>query len=193
MHIVSLSALQQYLYCPRRCGLIYVEQVWEDNVYTERGNRHHEHVDTVHYEQRPGVRMEYALPLWSDTLGLSGRGDMVEFDAEGTPCPVEHKVGRKVWLGDTIQLCAQALCLEEMFQRPVLVGALYYKGLSSRKEIKLDKALRHKTLDTIQQVRTLLENMQVPKPIYTDICPSCSLFDICLPEASTIYTLQDDI
>lgn len=191
MQTVSLSALQHHLYCPRQCALIHVEQVWEDNLFTERGNRQHEKVDVPRSEKRPGVRQEYAMPLWSETLLLSGKGDLVEFLPDGTPYPVEHKVGRKIKLADQIQLCAQALCLEDMFQRPVPSGALFYHGLKARKEVVFDADLRRLTLETVEQTRHLLENLLLPKAQYGERCQNCSLIDLCLPEAETLFEGED--
>ncbi len=117
---VLISALQHYAYCPRQCALIHIEQTFEENLYTLRGHRVHEKVNTPEYELIEGVRVDRALPLWSHQLGLTGIADVVEFLNDSTPYPVEYKSGsRKPRDADDIQLCAQALCLEEMFQRPV--------------------------------------------------------------------------
>jgi CRISPR-associated exonuclease Cas4 len=183
MQTVFLSALQHYLFCPRQCALIHVEQIWADNVYTERGHRQHKRVDTPRAEMRTGIRHEFALPLWASELGISGVADAVEFEADGTPYPVEHKVGRKLKLSDQIQLCAQALCLEEMFGKAVPEGALYYFGLRSRKKIPLSPQLRSQTLEVIEATRTLLERGAVPAAIWGDYCEGCSLQDVCLPKA----------
>ncbi|GEM46314.1 CRISPR-associated protein Cas4 [Deinococcus cellulosilyticus] len=191
MQVVSLSALQHYLFCPRQCALIHVEQVWEDNLYTERGNRQHQKVDVPRSEKRPGVRQEYAMPLWSESLQLSGKGDLIEFLKDGTPYPVEHKVGRKLKLADQIQLCAQALCLEDMFQRPVPSGALFYHSIRTRKEVEFTPELRQLTLDTIDQTRNLLENLLLPRAQYDERCTHCSLIDLCLPEAHQVFEPED--
>ncbi|MGY4706961.1 CRISPR-associated protein Cas4 [Candidatus Bipolaricaulota sp. J31] len=124
--LVPISALQHYVYCPRQCALIHVEQIWEENIYTLRGRRAHERVEIPEGIVREGVRVEYALPLWSQRLGLVGRADVVEFP-DGVPYPVEHKVGpRRARHADEVQLCAQALCLEEMLGVRVPKGALFY-------------------------------------------------------------------
>ena len=180
---VFLSTLSQYVYCPRRCALINNEGIWQDNIYTERGNRQHTRVDTPRAEMRAGLRFEFALPLWNDRLNLVGKADAVEFEDDGTPCPVEHKVGRKLRISDQIQLCAQALCLEEMFGKPVPEGALYYFGLRTRKKIAMSQQLRSQTLEIIEATRTLLETQTVPAAIFGDYCEGCSLQDICLPKA----------
>lgn len=183
MQTVFLSALQHYLFCPRQCALIHVEQIWADNVYTERGHRQHKRVDKPRAEMRTGVRHEFALPLWNSELGISGVADAVEFEADGTPYPVEHKVGRKLKEADQIQLCAQALCLEEMFGKPVPEGALYYFGLRTRKKIAMSPQLRNQTLEVIKATRNMLETQTVPAAIFGEHCEGCSLQDICLPRA----------
>ena len=139
---IPISALQHWAYCPRQCALIHVEQVWDENVYTLRGRRAHERVDAAGGLTRDGRRVEHALPLWHDALGLVGRADAVEFGDDGTPYPVEHKVGSKkkhplAAQADAVQLCAQALCLEEMFGMPVPEGALFYKKSRRRQVVRL--------------------------------------------------------
>src|ERR671921_686889 len=113
--IVLISALEHYSYCPRQCALIHVERVFDENVFTLRGRRAHERADAPNTTGENGVRIERALPLWSDELGLNGRADVVEFPADGGIVPVEYKHGpRRERKHDDLQLCAQALCLEEM-------------------------------------------------------------------------------
>jgi CRISPR-associated exonuclease Cas4 len=112
--LLPLSALNHLLYCERRCALIHVEGVFVENVYTLEGSLAHEAADTPGYETSAGVRVVRALPLYSKQLGLVGKADIVEFRGE-TPYPVDYKRGkRKKWVNDDVQLCAQALCLEEM-------------------------------------------------------------------------------
>jgi CRISPR-associated protein Cas4 len=121
---IPVSALQHWCYCPRQCALIHVEQVFADNLHTLRGQAVHQQVDQPGVETRAGVRVERALPVWSDRLGLIGKADIVEFEADGTPYPVEYKHGSRSkapWIAacDDLQLAAQALCLEEMSGKPV--------------------------------------------------------------------------
>ena len=112
---LPLSALQHWAYCPRQCGLIHLEQAFDDNLHTQRGNAVHAQVDRPGFDLRRGLRVERALPLFSDRLGLVGKADTVEFEPDGTPYPVEYKHGRKrEKRHDDIQLAAQAMCLEEM-------------------------------------------------------------------------------
>ena len=120
---IMVSALQHYAYCPRQCALIHVDMAWEDNLFTMRGHRAHKNLDVPQGMMRDGLRVEIALPIWSEKLGIIGRADIVEFLSDGTPYPVEHKVGpRKYSRADEVQLCAQAICLEEMLGRSVPEG-----------------------------------------------------------------------
>lgn len=182
--LVPVSALQHYVYCPRQCALIHVERVWEENVYTLRGRRVHERADTPGAADRGDVRLERALPIWSERLGLIGQADVVEFLPDGTPYPVEYKSGpRLARRADEVQLCAQAICLEEMFGRPVPRGALYYHGTRRRREIAFTNVLREEVERVIREVRHLLQQQQLPAPAGDRRCRHCSLFDTCLPFA----------
>jgi len=184
---VLISALQHYAYCPRQYALIHIEQTFEENLYTLRGQRVHQRVNIPEDELIEGVRVERALPLWSHHLGLTGVADVVEFQADGTPYPVEYKSGsRKVRDADNIQLCAQALCLEEMLDRPVLKGAIYHYASKRRREVFLDEALRSRVVAIIHKVRNLLKAKQLPTPVADARCQDCSLIDACMP-----YALQD--
>lgn len=141
--IVPISALEHYAYCPRQCALIHVEQLFEENVYTLRGAALHERVDEVEQLTESGIVLEYALPLWSVHLGLIGRADVVGFLPDGTPYPIEYKSGkRRVKYHDDVQLCAQAMCLEEMFGCPVPRGAIYYHTSRRRREVMFEPSLR---------------------------------------------------
>jgi CRISPR-associated exonuclease Cas4 len=179
---IPLSALQHYVYCPRQCALIHVEQSWSENLYTMRGNRAHESVDVPEGMLREGVRVERALPLWSERLGLTGKADVVEF-VDGAPYPVEHKVGSR-WAkrADEVQLCAQGLCLEEMFGVPVLGGAMFYKASRRRREVEFSPELRAEVLSAIGAVRQMLRQTTLPPPVADARCPNCSLIETCMPE-----------
>lgn len=179
---INISALAQYAYCPRRCALILLEGQWEDNEYTLRGARAHEIVDTPEGMVRERLRVERALPLWSERLGLVGRGDIVEFPNDA-PYPVEYKVGNRwVKLTDEIQLCAQAMCLEEMFGVPVPEGALFYKSTQRRRAVEFTPELRAETMAVIAAVRKLLLQDSLPEPVADKRCPKCSLVNSCMPE-----------
>lgn len=182
---IPLSALNHYAYCPRRCGLIYLEGEFADNIHTQRGNAEHERVDRVaHAITCDGARVEYALPVWSDRLGLIGKCDVVEFWPNGTMFPVEYKHGpKRRWLNDDLQLAAQAICLEEMLGRSVLRGAIYHASSRRRREIEVTPELRRLVEDTVVAIRDLLGSGVLPPPVNDRRCRECSLKEICQPEA----------
>ncbi len=183
---LPLSALAQYTYCPRRAALILLEGEWEDNEFTLRGTRAHENVDIPQGLLREGVWVERALPLWSERLGLTGRADVVEF-VEGVPYPVEYKVSKR-WPRELarkaaeVQLCAQALCLEEMFGQSVMEGALFSKSSQRRRVVQFTPELRAATLATISALRKLLQQERLPPPAADERCKHCSLLGVCMPE-----------
>lgn len=180
---IMISALEHYAYCPRQCALIHVEQTYEENVFTLRGNRAHERVDDPAREKRAGVRIERALPLYSDQLGLVGRADVVEFHGE-TPYPIEYKHGGKRHHRPArIQLTAQAICLEEMTGRPVPAGALFHTSAHRRQEVKITRPLRAAVEEIVRNVRAMLEAGHVPPPVNDDRCPPCSLRKTCMPDS----------
>ena len=149
---LPLSALQHWAYCPRQCGLIHLEQAFDDNLHTLRGQAVHSTVDKPGVEVRAGLRVERALPLWSDALGLIGKADVVEFEPDGTPYPVEYKHGSRnkaadIAACDDVQLAAQALCLEEMTGRAVCEGAIYYASSKRRRVVSIGEALRAQVLN----------------------------------------------
>jgi CRISPR-associated exonuclease Cas4 len=182
--IVPVSALEHYAYCPRQCALIHIEQVFEENVYTLRGAALHERVDAADQLTEDGIVLEYALPLWSVRLGLIGRADVVGFLPDGTPYPIEYKSGkRKIKYHDDVQLCAQAMCLEEMLERPVPKGAIYYHASRRRREVVFDEALRSLTERIILETRQMLLSGHTPPPVNDARCPDCSLLRVCMPDA----------
>lgn len=184
---VMVSALQHYVYCPRQCALIHVEDAWQENIFTMRGRRVHDRVDIPDGMLRDGIRIERALPIWSDSIGLVGRADVVEFLPDGTPYPVEHKVGpRKYRAADEVQLCAQALCLEEMLSLPVPEGALYYYRSRRRRLVAFGDELRAKVVQVASEVRALFEMFTLPPPVTDRRCTHCSLLEICLPYADRL-------
>lgn len=182
---INVSALNQYSYCPRRCALIYLENEFSDNVHTSRGNAEHERVDRVsHTTSKDGARVEYALPIWSERLGLIGKCDVVEFWLDGTIYPVEYKHGsRKQRENDDLQLAAQAICLEEMFGRCVERGAIFHAKSKRRRELVFDAALRTRLEQIIDSVRVMLSRDQLPPPVNDNRCRECSMQEICQPEA----------
>lgn len=181
---LPLSALQHWSYCPRQCGLIHVEQVFEDNLHTARGQAVHQLVDAPGYETKAGVRVERALPLWSDRLGLIGKADWVEFHPDGTVFPVEFKYGRKRQrLHDDLQLAAQALCLEEMLGRSVPRGAIYHASSHRRREVEITAQLRRRVEESVAAIRAMLASGVLPAPADDGRCRECSLNALCQPHA----------
>jgi CRISPR-associated exonuclease Cas4 len=187
--LISLSALQHYAYCPRQFALIHTEQVWADNFFTAEGNVLHERVDSGLPEQRGNVRSERAVEVSSALHGIKGKMDLLEIETlsngERRYFPVEYKRGKpKLADWDRIQLCAQALCLEEMHGVPVTEGAIWYWEIRKRTPVAIDAALRQVTLDVIAGARALLGTQKTPPPT-TDksLCKACSLRDLCLPSA----------
>ncbi len=184
--LIPLSALQHYLYCPRQCALIHLEQQWAENRQTAEGRLLHDKADTPAVEVRHGVRTVTAMPLSSTALGISGVGDVVEFHIEPTgerPYPVEYKRGRpKAHRADEVQLCAQALCLEAMFGTTVMEGALFYGQPRRRECVEFDEALRSLTRETIDATRAMFISGRTPLASYeARRCDSCSLLDLCQP------------
>lgn len=181
---IPISALNHYLYCPRRCALIHMEQTFAENVHTLRGNALHENADEVASSSEDGVQVERALPLYSDKLGLVGKADVVEFHAGDVPYPVEYKQGRKKqYSNDDLQLAAQAMCLEEMTGKPVPKGAIYHHSSRRRREVEITDALRQQVADTTAAVRALLQSGVLPPPVNDKRCDQCSLKEICQPGA----------
>lgn len=180
-----ISALEHYSYCPRQCALIHLEQTFDENFYTIRGKMLHEKVDSGIPENIEGLRVERSLPVWSKRLGLTGKADLVEFRAEG-PYPVEYKSGKKrKWLHETIQLCAQALCLEEMLGQAVPKGAIYYISSKRRREVVFEPGLKNKVEEMTCLIRKLLDDCELPPPLFDERCEFCSLSNSCLPGAVT--------
>jgi CRISPR-associated exonuclease Cas4 len=183
MEPVLISALEHWSYCPRQCGLIHLESVWDENVLTLRGKAAHERADAPVVRRERGRRVERALPLWSERYGLQGRADVVEFSAEARPTPVEYKVGRATPHRHAhVQLCAQALCLEEMFGHSVPEGAIFYVASQRREAVALDEPLRATTLAMVEEVRAMRDAGVLPEARYDRRCRQCSLLDACLPQ-----------
>ena len=181
---VMISALEHFSYCPRQFALIHIEQAFDDNVHTKRGNAVHERVDEPGVELREGVRVERALPVWSDRLGLIGKCDLVEFETDGTPYPIEYKHGpKRVKEHDDLQLAAQALCLEEMTGKPVPKGVIYHFSSRRRREVNISATLREKVEAALVGIRSLMREGRLPPPVNDKRCDHCSLRNICQPEA----------
>lgn len=186
--LIHLSALQHLIFCERQCALIHLEQQWSENFLTALGRIMHEKkVDNPASESRRELKVEFGMPLRSLRLGLVGKADAVEFhkqfDGTWIPFPVEHKRGKpKTDDSDKVQLCAQALCLEEMLKISVPEGALFYGRPRRRLDVAFDSGLRLKTESVAQRLHDLLNSGQTPPAFYEPKCDSCSLFDLCLPK-----------
>ncbi len=186
---LSLSALQHMLFCKRQCALIHVEQLWEENLFTAEGRIMHERVDRGDHVDKGRVKIAYALPLKSSRLGISGIADAVEFHknqkakSPWIPYPVEYKRGKpKKNLSDKVQLCAQALCLEEMLDLRVERGALFYGKTRRRLNVDFNINLRNQTQKTCEELHDMIASGVTPQPRYEKKCDTCSFFNLCLPK-----------
>lgn len=186
--LLPLSALQHLLFCPRQCALIHVERLWVENRYTAEGRVLHERVDRGGERPGKGVRVVYALDLKSLRLGLIGKADTVEFHADGSrwvPYPVEYKRGApKKGNHDRVQLCAQALCLEEMYDVSIGEGALFYGKTRRREVVPFGEALRAETESAAHDLHELFASGVTPGPVYMKGCETCSFIDLCLPKVA---------
>jgi len=185
--LIPLSALQHLSFCERQCALIYIEQVWNENRATAEGRIMHERVHEEQRESRGDVRIEYGIPLRSTKLGLIGKADVVEFhrlDKETwQPFPVEYKRGKpKLDHCDMIQLCAQAMCLEEMLSISIPKGAIFYGRTRRRLDVTFDDALRKETEEAAEHAHKLIASGKTPPPVYEKRCKSCSLIEECIPK-----------
>jgi len=186
MEVLPLSLVNDFTFCPRRAALKGIEGLWGENEHTVVGDLLHEHPDEPGYETDEGVIVLRALPLFSERYGLSGKADIVEL-WNGKPLPVEYKKSkRRTFDNDDVQLCAQALCLEEMFGTDVLEGCVYHAASKRRRPVALTPELRAETVSTIEAVRELLEAGQVPPAMLMPRCDGCSLRPVCLPELTGV-------
>jgi CRISPR-associated exonuclease Cas4 len=177
---VPISAIEHFSYCPRQCALIHIEQVFEENAFTIRGRLAHERVEAGKASEAAGVKIVRSVPLWSERLGLRGVADVVELGPDG-PYPVEYKVGKRHGPHADLQLCAQALCLEEMMGVEISRGAIFYHALRRRHEVRLTAALRRRTEETVAGIRRMLEQAALPPAPNDARCPNCSLINVCMP------------
>ena len=182
--LVPISTLQHMLYCPRQCALIHLERQWSENRFTAEGRVLHERVDAGGGESRRGVSIQRGVPLRSLRLGVFGVADAVEMHDNRRPFPIEYKRGGpKTHRADEVQLCAQAICLEEMLDVEVIEGALFYGRSRRRKRVIFDNELRALTERTANGVRRMFANGRTPPPEYAPRkCDACSLKDTCSPK-----------
>jgi CRISPR-associated exonuclease Cas4 len=190
--LLPISALQHFVFCQRRAALVHIEGLWSENRFTAEGQIVHQRAhDSKRSENRPGIRIVRGLELRSYSLGLTGKADVVEFklNVQGevqAVFPVEYKRGKaKKRLGREfrVQLCAQTLCLEEMMQCSISVGAIYYAKSRQRLEIPFDRSLRKETNQAIEQLHALIQSQHTPVAKYEKKCQRCSLHAHCLPKA----------
>ena len=185
--IFPLSLLNDYLYCQRRAALKAIEGLRGTNEHTVVGDSVHDQADVSGYETVKGVTLLRALPVWSDRLGLSGKCDIVERHLDGSLVPVEFKKGkRRKFDNDDAQLCAQALCLEEMFGQEIPQGAIFHASSKRRREVEFTEDLRRLTEQAIEAMHRLIEEEAVPQAVHKPQCSECSLFDHCLPEITSV-------
>ena len=198
--LLPLSGLQHFAFCERRWALIHIEQIWEENRFTAEGRVLHERAHSGDVESRPGVLIRRTLPLRSLRLGLSGQADIVEFqplprtirsgiEISGRQgywqaFPIEYKRSRDK-AGSTayrVQLCAQAICLEEMFSHPVPEGAVYDGTTRRRQVVPFTPELREVVEKLAERMRRFWTDGFTPLPVFTKACRSCSLYEVCHPE-----------
>lgn len=184
---LPLSALQHYLYCPRQCALIHVEKVWSENRFTTEGRLMHARADSGNPGQRGGIAVDRAVPLRSERLGLYGVADVVEMrpgqGGREVPYPVEYKRGSpKVEDWDRAQLCAQAICLEEMLHMKVPEGAIFYGKPRRRERVIFDQGLRSLVEETCEAMRGMIESGTLPVGVRDRRCRACSLKEACMPD-----------
>lgn len=194
-----ISALQHMAFCPRQAGLIHLEQVWAENKRTAEGKTLHERVDEGYREYRKGLRQISGIRVQSLALGIQGRLDVLELERDDGSVssvsflgldggwklrPVEFKRGEPKdddW--DEIQLCAQALCLEEMADVSISEGAIFYGEIRRRVDVQIDEALRHRTREVIREFDAMMSSRILPHPVWKKACRACSLLEICQPKA----------
>lgn len=179
---VALRALEHYAYCPRQCALIHVDGVWADNEHTVRGTVGHRRVDTAPTRQERGRVVVRGMELWSDRLNIAGRADAVEFWPDGRVEPVEYKIGTRHGNAADIQVCAQGLCLEDMFDISVSQGSVWFSAVRRRQAVELTPDLRAITLATIAAIRRLHVDRALPPAVDDQRCNHCQLLGHCMPD-----------
>ena len=181
--VVPISAIEHYEYCARQCALIHVDGVWSDNQHTVRGKREHRRVDSGAHRRERGSLMLRSIPLWSEAHGLSGRADAVEVSG-GSVRPVEYKAGTRHGRAADLQVCAQALCLEEMLGLEVRHGYVWYGATRRRHRVDFTANLRNDVLVVIDSIRSQMTSGKLPTAPNDARCPECQLLHHCLPEVS---------
>jgi len=184
--LVPLSAIEHYEYCPRQCALIHCDGVWHDNVNTLRGHIAHRRSDDPSESRvERGRTVLRGVRLWSDRHGLTGRADRIEVTHDGAVTPVEHKAGQRHGATADLQVCAQALCLEEMLNIDIATGVVWYDGTRRRRRVRFSDTLRTDTLARAEQIRTTLIDGTLPAAPNDERCRRCQLRHHCLPELTS--------
>ena len=181
--VVPISAIEHYEYCERQCALIHVDGIWIDNRHTVRGKHGHRRVDSGAHRRERGVLMLRSIRLWSEAHGLSGRADAVEV-TDGSVHPIEYKAGVKHGRTADLQVCAQALCLEEMLELEVPYGYVWYNATRRRSRVEFTAPLRAKVLSVVESIRAQMSSGRLPKAPNDTRCAECQLLHHCLPELS---------
>lgn len=206
--LLQLSGIQHFKFCRRRWALIHIEQQWAENYRTIDGEIMHEKAhDSGNFEARKNILITRGIYIHSLKLGISGQCDVLEFhrtkeggitlperDGAWQPFPVEYKRGKPhPQSGDELQLCAQAMCLEEMLCCPIPKGALYYGELRHREIVFFDDALRETVKDSLLEMHRLFQKKYTPKAKPNSSCRACSMKDICLPQIANTPSVDSYI
>lgn len=181
--VVPISAIEHYAYCPRQCALIHCDGIWSDNEHTVKGARAHRRVDSGTHRRERGRMVLRSIPLWSEALGLSGRADAIEVD-DDEMWPVEYKSGVRHGNSADLQLCAQALCLEEMLAVKIPGGFVWYGGPKRRMRVEFTEDLRSEVSEIIEKIRNQLMTGKLPEAVDDERCGPCQLLHHCLPHLS---------
>ena len=179
--VVAISAIEHYAYCARQCALIHCDGVWMDNPHTVRGSRDHRRVDGGQHRFERGRQVLRSIPLWSERLGLSGRADAVEVFGEDV-VPVEYKSGVRHGSAADLQLCAQALCLEEMLDTVIPAGYVWYGGPRRKVRVAFTGQLRAEVRRIVARIRDQLTSGSLPRAPNDKRCRECQLESHCLPQ-----------
>ena len=178
--VIAISAIEHFEYCPRQCALIHCDGIWSDNTHTVRGSRAHRRVDSGKHRRERGRLVLRAIPLWSEVLGLSGRADAVEIE-RGIVRPVEYKSGTRHGKTADLQLCAQALCLEEMLDTEITEGHVWYGGPRRRTRVEFTADLRTEVCNIVDEIRDQILTATLPAARNDQRCTACQLQSHCLP------------
>jgi len=206
-NLLMLSGIQHMAFCERQWAFIHIEQQWSENRLTIEGSHLHERVDDpFERDNRKGIISLRSVSLMSRALGLTGVADAIELipadiqtgialpDKEGFWLfhPVEYKRGKpKPDDRDEVQLCAQAMCLEEMYSVFIKEGAIFYGETRHRLDVNFSNELRQRVFELVQSMHLLFSKGLTPLPVFKPHCKSCSLFDICLPQMANNQKVTD--